>query len=217
MKGKHVPKEPSMIAITTPRGRTRRKAHEDVSLMSRYVPTTFYSNLAPPKAPLLCSRRAPNDSPSSFMLPPSPDFTGELMEKFVGGRSLTYSNNANFPSSVPASFLSNRMQNANTNRTQTNKTQYISRKPAAKMEDGDDNNSPSSSHHSGRGVEENEPPIVGSFTCFQLMDLETTEKTTTSTNKNFQNSIPFNLDDPNTEQPEEDDGDMDDGLQFDFD
>ena len=73
-----------------------------------------------------------------------------------------------------------------------------------------------SSLHSGRAAEENEPPVVGSFTCFQLMDLETTEKTT-STNTNYQNSILFNLDDdPNTEQPE-DDGDLDDGLQFDFD
>lgn len=217
MKGKHVPKESSKrIAIAgTPRGRSRRKAQEDVSLMSRSVPTTFYSNLAPPRAPLLSSRRAPNESPSSFMLPPSPDFSGEIMEKFVGGRSLTYSNASNFPSSVPASFLSNRMQHLNTNRSETNKTQYISRKPVGNMGDGDDNNSPSSSHHSGR-AEENEPPIVGSFTCFQLMDLEKTEKTT-STNTNYQNSILFNLDDdPNTEQPE-DDGDLDDGLQFDFD
>lgn len=216
MKGKHVPKESSRIAIT-PRGRTRRKAQEDVSLMSRSVPTTFYSNLAPPGAPLLSSRRAPNESPSSFMLPPSPDFSGELMEKFVGGRSLTYSSHSNFPSSVPASFLSNRMQHLSTNRSEKNKTQYISRKPVANMGDGcDDKDSPSSSLHSGRAAEENEPPVVGSFTCFQLMDLETTEKTT-STNTNYQNSILFNLDDdPNTEQPE-DDGDLDDGLQFDFD
>jgi len=164
----------------TPRSRQRRggRGQEEMPVMSQSVPTTFYSNnanLVVPRAPLLTSQstsRAP--PPSNLILPPSPDFSGEHLEKFAGGRSLTTSR-SEFPSSVPASFLSNRMQKLNINRKNKNSIQISRKKPVATEEQNED--SPSSSIHSGgRAAEETEPPAFGSFTCFQILEEDSNRK-----------------------------------------
>jgi len=184
-------------------------------MISKSVPTAFYQNrLTPPGAPRLSSRRADLE-PSTLLLPPSPDFNGEIIEQFVGGRSLkNFRSNNVFPASVPANFLSSRIQRL-----------HVAPQPTSKNsipQDGDDFD-PSPSSSIGRGIDESEPPIVGSFTCFQLLEESNEDGPKRAARQPISNTLlgnlggnGFSLADPmqGSDQPEEPDSDGD-GI-FDF-